>query len=129
MNDGGDCGTAPVTPGLLNNVIQIEGNSLFKRKYIIKPKIFQNKPAAHAAGAEHVVLKYSNKTTSYLKKENILQPQGEHTPLEAIPRPDMVTQRPCGLMDKASVSDTGDCKFESCQGRQGFWLKFKRQKR
>ena len=30
------------------------------------------------------------------------------------------TERPCGLMDKASVSDTGDCKFESCQGRQGF---------
>ena len=27
-------------------------------------------------------------------------------------------ERPCGLMDKASVSDTGDCKFESCQGRQ-----------
>ena len=32
------------------------------------------------------------------------------------------TERPCGLMDKASVSDTGDCKFESCQGRQGFFL-------
>ena len=24
---------------------------------------------------------------------------------------------PCGLMDKASVSDTGDCRFKSCQGR------------
>ena len=24
---------------------------------------------------------------------------------------------PCGLMDKASVYDTGDCRFDSCQGR------------
>ena len=24
---------------------------------------------------------------------------------------------PCGLMDRASVSDTGDCRFKSCQGR------------
>ena len=22
----------------------------------------------------------------------------------------------CGLMDRASVSDTGDCRFKSCQG-------------
>ena len=35
----------------------------------------------------------------------------------------MVTARPCGLMDKASVSDTGDCKFESCQGRFTFSAK------
>ena len=31
---------------------------------------------------------------------------------------DVWQERPCGLMDKASVSDTGDCKFESCQGRK-----------
>ena len=28
-----------------------------------------------------------------------------------------LTLWPCGLMDKVSVSDTGDCRFESCQGR------------
>ena len=26
--------------------------------------------------------------------------------------------RPCGLMDKASVSGAGDCRFESCHGRR-----------
>ena len=25
--------------------------------------------------------------------------------------------RPCGLMEKASVSGAGDCRFESCHGR------------
>ena len=33
------------------------------------------------------------------------------------------SERPCGLMDKASVSDTGDCKFQSCQGRYTFAAK------
>ena len=29
---------------------------------------------------------------------------------------------PCGLMDKASVSGAGDCRFESCHGRLNFFL-------
>ena len=29
--------------------------------------------------------------------------------------------RPCGLMEKASVSGAGDCRFESCHGRH-FYL-------
>ena len=29
-------------------------------------------------------------------------------------------QRPRGLMDKATVFDTGDCKFESCRGQPMF---------
>ena len=32
--------------------------------------------------------------------------------------------RPCGLMDKASVSDTGDCRFKSCQGRELIFFLF-----
>ena len=60
------------------------------------------------------------------KSQSFLQPnelQCIYVLLEAIPSPDMVTPRPCGLMDKASVSDTGDCKFESCQGRYTFAAK------
>ena len=30
-------------------------------------------------------------------------------------------KRPCGLMDKAVVFGTKDCRFESCQGQQA-WL-------
>ena len=30
--------------------------------------------------------------------------------------------RPCGLMDKASDFESGDCRFESCQGRIVFFL-------
>ena len=29
---------------------------------------------------------------------------------------------PCGLMDKASVSGAGDCRFESCHGRVSNFL-------
>ena len=29
-------------------------------------------------------------------------------------------QRPCGLMDKALVFGTKDCRFESCQGHKRF---------
>ena len=35
--------------------------------------------------------------------------------------PDVETkQRPCGLMDKALVFGTKDCRFESCQGHTPF---------
>ena len=29
---------------------------------------------------------------------------------------ELVVMRPCGLMDKALVFGTKDCRFESCQG-------------
>jgi hypothetical protein len=28
-----------------------------------------------------------------------------------------IIKRPCGLMDKAPDFESGDCRFESCQGR------------
>ena len=35
------------------------------------------------------------------------------------------TDRPCGLMDKAPDFGSGDCRFESCQGRPTFFLPLK----
>ena len=31
---------------------------------------------------------------------------------------EMMYKRPCGLMDKALIFGTKDCRFESCQGQQ-----------
>ena len=66
---------------------------------------------------------FTKNTASLEKKINNLQPRELSALHKAIPRQDKVTPRPCGLMDKASVSDTGDCKFESCQGRYTFAAK------
>ena len=38
-----------------------------------------------------------------------------------------IKQRPCGLMDKALVFGTKDCRFESCQGHARFKKKHKAQ--
>ena len=39
------------------------------------------------------------------------------------------TQRPCGLMDKAPDFGSGDCRFESCQGRHFFNLRVRQKEK